>query len=80
MMNDVGGGEGEEVGEHSTDIWVLDLRGIAAGQHMGSVGHTTEMVPNPRCYTVICCFRFFNYQSLGPCIYAGFDFVVPLLQ
>ena len=41
MMNDVGGGEGEEVGEHSTDIWVLDLRGIAAGQHMGSVGHTT---------------------------------------
>ena len=40
MMNDVGGGEGEEVGEHSSDIWVLDLRGIAAGQHMGSEGHT----------------------------------------
>ena len=41
MMNDVGGGEGVEVDEHSTDIWVLDLWGIAAGQHMGSVGHTT---------------------------------------
>ena len=74
MMNDVGGGEGVEVDEHSTDIWVLDLRGIAAGQHMGSVGHTAWMVPNPPCYAG---FDFVSYQSLGPCIYAGFDFVIP---
>ena len=55
MMNDVGGGEGEEVGEHSTDIWVLDLRGIAAGQHMGSVGHTCIDGPQPSmlCYDML---------------------------